>query len=313
MNGAALVLALATLGVDFGWQLDSKGQLEYIIQISPSQYESLRNDPTGVSSQLPEEVMRSIKNFRTLKFRIVVGDNQLPRDPIPSDGLAPEARSSEIGSLSLPPPPSSDNPRFNPDLRRPGDFRPPARLTAGFETAGSDSAVTPLEGFGAPQNNVLPGPGADNNSRDLGDPVREVDTMLALPPIPRAYDTRSEFGSLAATMPRAVIRQQNLDSGLRPNVNAPDASDTFNSSNRRFENSPVVYDEPYPSNPPRRDLGRTIDPFGDRFGASDKPWSTLALTVCALCLSIGGNIYLAWIAWGYYLRYRESFEQWRSS
>ena len=52
-------------------------------------------------------------------------------------------------------------------------------------------------------------------------------------------------------------------------------------------------------------------PYG--VGAKDKSHIPLLLTVCALCLSIGGNIYLGWIAWGYYLKYQESFESWRNS
>src|SRR5438045_388464 len=68
MNGAAWLLALATLGVDYGWRLDDRGQLEYIIQIPPSQLETLRESPEGISSAIPPEVVRHVK-----RFRIVVG------------------------------------------------------------------------------------------------------------------------------------------------------------------------------------------------------------------------------------------------
>ena len=81
MNGAAWVLLLSTVGVDFGWRVSPEDRkLEYIIQIPPSQYESIRDNPDGVDSNIPPEVVRHVK-----RIRIIVGTAALPRDPLPAN------------------------------------------------------------------------------------------------------------------------------------------------------------------------------------------------------------------------------------
>ncbi len=72
MNGIAVLISLAAVGVDYGWQPAADGQLEYIIQIEPSLLENLKNGDEIVSEILPEA--RGVR-----KFRIRVGNGPLPR------------------------------------------------------------------------------------------------------------------------------------------------------------------------------------------------------------------------------------------
>jgi hypothetical protein len=299
MNGAAWLLALATLGVDYGWQLDKDGQLEYIIQIPPTQLETLRDRPEGISSSIPPEVVRHVK-----RFRIVVGSEPLPKDPLPT--FPAEGNVTPI---------NVDASRVNPagaDLPLGGND-----LSSGFETPALESTVTPLDDTGVARTD-LPGPAPEIP----GDPADAVDSILPMPPIPRAADRGLDFGSLAAVTPRAVIRQGQLDSDLRPNVNAPDVSDTWNmgtDARNSFDDRAASYSEPSNADAPNRrtpsrrngnDPFSTNDPFGTRT-AKEPMYPPLAATILALCFSIGGNVYLGWIAWGYYMKYRETFESWR--
>ncbi len=72
MNGFALVLVAATLGVDYGWQPSSDGRLEYIIQVEPVTLVALREGQEVLSQIDPY-----VKNVR--RFRIRVGNELVPR------------------------------------------------------------------------------------------------------------------------------------------------------------------------------------------------------------------------------------------
>ena len=299
MNGAAWLLALATLGVDYGWRLDSKGQLEYIIQIPPSQLESVRDSPEGISSAIPPEVVRHVK-----KFRIVVGTEPLPRDPLPAF--------SADGSTNLGVTPIGAG-RVTPAS---GDFPSLGDPAAGFSPS-LQSTVTPLDNLNAPRD-ALPGPGHDY----LGDANDAVGETLPIPPIPRADHIRDipsripNVDPLAASGSRPPpVRRDTTTSagGFPPNTNAPDTADAWGLANRAAGYTDLGNTGSSVARTlPRRDL---TNAWGGTPYVADKdpPYAALLLTVCALCLSIGGNVYLGWIAWGYYMKYRESFESWRNS
>jgi hypothetical protein len=94
MNGFALVLVTATLGVDYGWQPASDGRLEYIIQIEPVTLIALRE-----GQELLSHVDPHVQDVR--RFRIRVGSDLVPRvgTPLrngnpgfpPDNALPPEA------------------------------------------------------------------------------------------------------------------------------------------------------------------------------------------------------------------------------
>jgi hypothetical protein len=288
MNGAALLLALATLGVDYGWRLDDRsGQLEYIIQIPPQQLETLRDAPEGISSAIPPEVVRHVK-----KFRIVVGNDVLPRDPLPE--FAPE-RQGAVTPIGV------GAARVSPVG---GDFggNDGANVNPNFE-----SDVTPLN-LNAPRN-ALPGPGQDR------DPADAVLGIVPLPPIPRASGLNTDIGSLGLTNIRPTLRREGpsaANGNWQPNVNAPDTSDTWGGARSGYSDL-AGGGVSISRSPPRTALNNgwngptttNVDP--------QKNYLPLLFAVCALCLSIGGNVYLGWIAWGYYMRYRESFDSLRGN
>jgi hypothetical protein len=286
MNGAAWLLALATLGVDYGWRLDEKGQLEYIIQISPSQLDSLRESPEGISSAIPPEVARHVK-----RFRIVVGNEALPRDPLPE--FAGEEGLGRVTPIKL------GSARVTPAG---ADF-PINEGAAGYQPE-LESTVTPLENLNAPRN-ALPGPGQDV----AGDPRDNVDDILPLPPIPRASGLLTQ-SPLATTSIGPTLRREGRSDGgfaanVSPNTHAPDTSDVWGASTRNTSIETPTTNRSLP----RRELTPSWN--GNTGVDTAKNPLPLFFAVCALCLSIGGNVYLGWIAWGYYLKYRESFDSLR--
>lgn len=87
MGGAPLLLALAAVTVDFGWQPDDKGGIEYIIQIPPGQLEQ----SGGFTSRIDPRV-------RGLVSRVVVrvGNGPLPQD---FGNLAPNSAPDELAPM----------------------------------------------------------------------------------------------------------------------------------------------------------------------------------------------------------------------
>lgn len=286
MNGAAWLLALATLGLDYGWRLDEKGQLEYIVQLSPAQLETLQEAPEGTTSTipLPPEVARHIK-----RIRIVVGTDQLPRDPLPEFAEEP-GRVTPIG--------------VGKARVTPAGVEVPVNEEAGFAPE-LESTVTPLETLNAPRN-ALPGPGQELDS----DPRDRVDDILPMPPIPRASRLLTQSSPLAVTTLGSSLRREptgSFEANVSPNTHAPDTSDAWGAAAR---NASRPLSTGTSRLPPRSELTTAFS--GDTGLPTNKNPFGLFFAVCGLCLSIGGNVYLGWVAWGYYLKYRESFDSLRN-
>lgn len=83
MGGVPVLLAVAALGVDYGYQPDGNGGVEYIIQVTPEELEHARK--AGQISSVVDPEVRG----RVSRFVLRVGNDQLPRDPGP-----PPARSA---------------------------------------------------------------------------------------------------------------------------------------------------------------------------------------------------------------------------
>ncbi len=84
MNGFALLAASAVMGVDYGWEPDANGQLEYIIQIEPMTLIALREGHDIVSQLDP--YVRYVR-----RFRIHVGTEAVPRRGSPPREPGPAA------------------------------------------------------------------------------------------------------------------------------------------------------------------------------------------------------------------------------
>ena len=124
MHALALLVATASLGVDYGWQPTDDGQLEYIIQIEPSLVKLL-----GQGQEIVSEIHPDAKNVR--RFRILVGTGELPRVDLPE-----------------PEPAEAPEPRPAPPFRR-GTARDVARTEFEPDVEPAPAALEPAE-FAAP-------------------------------------------------------------------------------------------------------------------------------------------------------------------
>ncbi|MEX2186252.1 MAG: hypothetical protein WD875_05645 [Pirellulales bacterium] len=76
MNGLAILVVTATLGVDYGWKYADDGKLEYLIQIEPALIRSMENG-LPITSEIEPEVRGLVR-----RLRVIVGSGPLPRDAI---------------------------------------------------------------------------------------------------------------------------------------------------------------------------------------------------------------------------------------
>ena len=75
MYGQMLCMAMAALGVDFGWQSLPDGGLQYLIQIRPSAVQALEAG-RPIESDIPSQIQGQIRSYK-----ITVGSTTLPQYP----------------------------------------------------------------------------------------------------------------------------------------------------------------------------------------------------------------------------------------
>ncbi|MEX0937990.1 MAG: hypothetical protein WDZ59_09010 [Pirellulales bacterium] len=116
MIAATALLAVATFGVDTGWEPLPDGGLVYIIQIEPQLLSAMR-EGTQIASEIPAE-LAGVRSYR-----ILIGDGTLPRE-----GLAPSSPDGEVRAGFRPPaaPPEPDTQQVDAEtpLASPGDMEP---------------------------------------------------------------------------------------------------------------------------------------------------------------------------------------------
>ncbi len=98
MTAIMMWMAVATLGIDVGWQRMPDGGMQYIIQIEPQTYDAL-----GAGQPIQSDLPGDLKDIRS--YRIVVGSKKLPRDPLPVATIARPALPPIAASQPAPPHP----------------------------------------------------------------------------------------------------------------------------------------------------------------------------------------------------------------
>jgi len=332
MQGLAIVLAAASLGVDYGWQTTDDGALEYIIQIEPELLIALQKGEAIVS-----EIHPDVAGVR--RFRIQIGSQPLPRvgkSPQPDLQTPTDPLTSGLSS-------PVEQPLPDPDPEE-TTSSPPVKT---FVEDGPSPPVTPLNpsppnstDFPLPNNPLPPGkssplPEAELPPTDfpIGEtdfpvtPARQAPARLPSAPLPLPAD------DLAA--PQTTPVRQKL-------VPVPDPD--------RQPLDPIPSESPFPNspvptnNPLQNEAGKaataiptfggtqlaTFNKTGDKpvskakaplTSASDtsssgevadpRPWLLLSVTILGLLGSLGANAYLVYLFLGIQRRYQGLRQQQR--
>ncbi len=95
MGGVPILLALAAVTVDYGYQPDGKGGVEYIVQVTPEEFEYAKK-----AGEISSTVDASVRG-RVSRFVLRVGNGQLPRDAGPPPATVAQAQGFEnLGGLA---------------------------------------------------------------------------------------------------------------------------------------------------------------------------------------------------------------------
>lgn len=298
MNCIALLLAASSLGVDFGWQPTADGELEYIIQIEPALLDAMRN-----GEQIVSEIHPDAAGVR--RFRILVGRQQLPRE---AGVLTPRP------PASAPPIQLSDAPQVAP----PVGIGPVPSGEASQPKPVPRGGAFPSGGLAPPTGSEFPLPQRDPfNSVPQPSPLPKQNKVELTPlgPPPQKPDS-------APTPIPDPDRQSRIrvpDIGELPRIGVPAALSPDPASEPLSRTAAYLESETRANDSA---AGKTAAPTATVPSANNldgthsdpaKPWLPLMLTSLGLFGSIGLNVYLAWIARGFYTRYRALVANLRSS
>lgn len=348
MNGIALLLSLAAVGVDYGWQPGPDGQLEYIVQIEPSLFDDMRSGQREVASEIHPDA-RGVR-----RFRIRVGNDPLPRvgavaagatptrqlnpmgQPLSTDqagassaagGLFPYAEPSR-GILNLPPPPAMIGPDGKASvLVRPGDNAlPGAGASPGFgggqgfdAPGGSAPPQNPADathGFSVPAREAWDGSGP---RVDLPGGVGSPGAAGILPPVSNTAPGGGGFGP-AGGVPMLPVPGSQPETGLPSPIRSSGLNHKPNAHRSGVGNLLAGVQAKRLGSSSSRDAASAAaaaqKPMLDdetarklQELAAERPWVPLVLTSLALFGSLAANAYLGWVAAGIYRRYRDMCDQ----
>ncbi len=318
MNGLAILIVTATLGVEMGVQATQNGDFEYIVRVEPELLEAFAaGEP--IINEIPDELRGGGR------LRIVVGNQPLPplRKPVisfPAGGpLSDDA-------------PKSPPPFLQPPPTNPNTFPPLAPLT--------DSTIPP-NGHLRPNGNLPPGgnngegefkpfiPPPLPNPRDLkvleglgNDAVRDrafdppIDNLKpggndfspsgpsgkvppSQPPIPDPDpQTRRQVDPFSHPVQVATQPLRPLDTDEPPRFQKTSFSEDAKIADAKNQQSTEAGQ--------KEKSGIT-----DTGTEADRPWTPLAITSLLLFGSVGLNAYLGWISRVFYRRYRQLTRQMR--
>lgn len=291
MTGFLVCLSAAALGVDYGWQPIAGGGIEYVIQIEPQMLDALMRGE-DVSSALPA----GAQNIR--RYRIMVGDSTLPHhgEPLPNTGEGSQPAKRSHAEIS------------------------PVDYEESTETDDATALIMPLESPYPPDYEragiPLPGPA-------LNPPIvaRPALTKPQLSP----HEQTPDPGDLAQEPEESETSASHSTS--KPTVDAPSERPDRPSPGKALVFEPRSTGQATPEKEPGKrghpamaddtlsvsGAKQSAEADEEQVSASDDrsepetkqpPTETNSTAMVGLFASLGGNVFLLWVASGQRSRYR---------
>ena len=349
MNGITVLVALAAVGVDYGWQPGVDGQLEYIVQIEPALLDALKSGKDITSDIHPDA--RGVR-----RFRIHVGTGPLPRngvlaanttptrlstsdaDPqmpagtgfpiVPGAGYGQGSASgaaalsdepayttpASSGILNLPPPPALIGPDGKASvLVRPGDRALPG-IAAPANSSLPTYDSTPPEASPVGTLSVPAAPPAGSGGWQFPEsPARPRPTIC---PVLSARQIRAGLFPVPAAGPETGLPEPIRGAGMKPGNQSAFENTASNELNTQQTTTDLLNQlaenhREAAAQKPTIDKEEAERLIAERAKElqAEHPWAPLVLTSLALFGSLAANLYLGWIASGIYRRYRDMCDE----
>ena len=297
MHGFALLLAAASVGVDYGWQPDADGVMEYIIQIEPELLTALQKGEAIIS-----EIHPDVTGVR--RFRIQIGNGPLPRISKPSSPVVDLPAEAALPKASL-------SPAETPETELPAADNSTFKL----EEFPAEPARSPPSDFP-----LLPLPESTPVSPDDGPPAStNRESSFQLP---------ANEETLPAAIPSVTVREPSTPS---PVTDKPVASQKpvplpdpdrlpleparFPIAEKETASRPLAITEPSSTAPRLANFdqptnAKPTEETSQREARTEaavpvhRPWLLFSLTIIALIGSLGANAYLGYLFIGLQHRYQ---------
>ncbi len=299
MNALIVLVATAALGIEVGWEPLPGGGHEYTLQLEPQLLKVLEAGQEEIFSEVPAGV-------DVRRYRIVVGVGKLRRDYGP---LAAEIE-QPLASARVTAPPQAVNsaPPASP-------FNQPIGESPDRETV---PAADPYNAQGAKP------PSADLESIPPAEEPTSAAPDFGLPApgaVEPAFPAAESAGMNPPTSSSGATADDLWHSSAEQSVSARKAEqiNVESSAAAKMAQAPAkLPEENDPSAPIRAatfedgkgsvasgvvDTGEPELPLSE---PNSQPWAPLVVTIVLLACSLGGNIFLGWIAADARARYRNA-------
>jgi len=306
MNSLSVLVLAAALGVEAGWQPLPEGGHEYTIQLEPQLLGLLAKGGEEIVSEVPP-------GLDVRRYRITVGTGKLARDNGPqADPLATDPPAARQPAAAEAPPArgAADRVATAPDFGTPPTDdadrygNPPATDRYGNPSAEESAPAAAPEGSTAPpegptffgDNPQTPAAGAtDSDIPDAAPEGKAVDPAEASP----WSDAEEESAGGAASAPRDTTAAP----GKLPDDPGSSGPIQAGYDDREPKQAKAGTAETYDAEKPKLGVGE----------GESRPWPALIGAIVLLGASLGGNVYLAWVAWGARDKYLKTVAKYRGA
>jgi len=308
MHGVAVLLVAASIGVDYGWQADDDGTLEYIIQLEPELISALQKGEAVIS-----EIHPDVQGVR--RFRIQIGTAPLPRVSPPSKGATPAPMrdpmiQSPVSSEDDATPFPTQNHDSSPTTPSPTDFEltplpeteanPPLPPT----TPPTDFPLTPLPDVEKIKSSEPSD--AARNDFPLPTSAPESKPTVSQPPVeaPRAptnQETQTTHPERPIPLPdpdRLPLEPATLPFAEK---GAPSQAISIAESHRTKPRLASFESQKQTST---KATTNNSDSQNPSLAPVRRPWFLFSVTLLALLGSLGANAYLGYLFFGLQQRYQ---------
>lgn len=290
MHGIALLLAAASVGVDYGWQPDADGVMEYIIQVEPELISALQKGEAIISEIHPDA--RGVR-----RFRIQIGTAPLPRISPPAapvtalpEEFTPAEKPASAVSPAQPPSRPTDNSSFRLEESPP----------APEKSSASDFPLLP-----PPANPPasLAEPPASSEDRESSFPLTATELSPETPSPQQAIAATGKSAPLQRPIPVPDPDRLPLEPAALPVADKETTRQAISISDPTQPPARLAsFDQQNDSN----HSGETNKRQGDDAESShaSRPWLLFSVTIIALLGSLGANAYLGYLFFGLQQRYQ---------
>jgi hypothetical protein len=203
MGAAPLLLAMVLMVADAGWQSDGQGGYEYIVQVPPEQWESVKREGS-ITSRIPDHL-----RGRVSSVRIQIADGPLPRQDLVASDTVRAAYPGPPDTLETARAQGGSGFQMPPDLQQLGQA--------------TEKAVQDARDAGATQL----GNAARQAGQRMGDALEQSIASNQNP----AGGGRVGFGGFAPGSNAGAGPNTSAPNTSTPNTSAPNTSASNNSAN----------------------------------------------------------------------------------